>query len=251
MDDIWRDEIWSDEDTFVINGMKFCLIRQNFNDARTTKDSVALIKNRGMIDRYKSLIRENAVTNILEFGIFEGGSALLLAAIEERIKFVGIDIRPPSPAVLGLIRDHGLKDRIKLYYNTSQGDAARVQTIIQTEFPGQRLDMIIDDASHQYELSRASFEASFHYLKSGGLYLIEDWAWAHWEEPYQTQQWTDMPALTNLVFELVMLCGSRPDIISEMSVQKAIAIFRKGKQEVGNFRLSKLYRHRNRWTPAL
>ena len=59
MDDIWRDEIWSDEDTFVINGMKFCLIRQNFNDARTTRDSVALIKNRGMIDRYKSLIREN------------------------------------------------------------------------------------------------------------------------------------------------------------------------------------------------
>jgi cephalosporin hydroxylase len=245
------DEIWSDEDTFVINDMKFCLIRQNFNDHRTTKDSIALIKSRGMIDRYKSLIRENAVTNILEFGIFEGGSALLLAAIEERIKFVGIDIRPPSPAVLGLIRDHGLTDRIKLYYGTSQSDTARVQTIIRTEFPEKRIDMIIDDASHQYELSRASFEASFHFLKSEGLYLIEDWAWAHWEEPYQTQQWADMPALTNLIFELVMLCGSRPDIISEMSVQNAIAIFRKGKQEVGNFSLSRLYRHRNRWTPAL
>jgi len=60
-----------------------------------------------------------------------------------------------------------------------------------------------------------------------------------------------MPALTNLIFELVMLCGSRPDIVSEMSVQNAIAIFRKGRQEVGNFSLSRLYRHRNRWTPAL
>src|SRR5262245_21442420 len=154
-------EVWSDENNFVINNMKFNLIRQNFNDARTTKDTVAIIKNRGMIDRYKSLIRENGVTNILEFGIFEGGSALLLAAIEERIKFVGIDIRPASPAVLGLIRDHGLTDRVKLYYNTSQGDLARVQDIIRKEFPGQRIDMIIDDASHQYELSRASFEASF------------------------------------------------------------------------------------------
>lgn len=40
-------EVWSDENTFVINGMKFCLIRQNFNDARTTKDSIALIKTAG------------------------------------------------------------------------------------------------------------------------------------------------------------------------------------------------------------
>jgi hypothetical protein len=42
------------------------------------------------------------------------------------------------------------------------------------------LDLVIDDASHIYGPTKASFQALFPLLRPGGLYLIEDWAWAHW-----------------------------------------------------------------------
>lgn len=245
------DELWTDDDHFSIGGMNFFLVRRDYNSARTTKEHVAIIKNAMMINQYKRLIEQNSTKKILEFGIFEGGSALLLASLFEDIKIVGIDIRPASPAVRELIREHGLTDRVKLYYNTSQSDAARVREIIKKEFGDDGVDMIIDDASHQYELSRASFEASFPHLAKGGLYLLEDWAWAHWQEPYQTKLWVDAPALTNLVFELIMVIGGRSNLLSEIEVQKDMVIFRKGDRGSGEFRLSNNYLHRGKWAATL
>jgi len=60
------------------------LIREDFNIARTTKERVAIIKNRRMIDIYQDLIDKSGVKKILEFGIFEGGSALLLDGVTGR-----------------------------------------------------------------------------------------------------------------------------------------------------------------------
>ena len=43
------------------------------------------------------------------------------------------------------------------------------------------LDIIIDDASHLYKKSRASFDILFeNHLKSGGMYIIEDWGCGYW-----------------------------------------------------------------------
>ena len=38
---------------------------------------------------------------------------------------------------------------------------------------------MIDDASHLYEPSLASFETLFPLLRPGGTYIIEDWKWEH------------------------------------------------------------------------
>jgi len=38
----------------------------------------------------------------------------------------------------------------------------------------QGLDVVVDDASHLYRLTVASFDALFQHLRSGGLYFIED-----------------------------------------------------------------------------
>ena len=48
--------------------------------------------------------------------------------------------------------------------------------IVEQEFGGA-LDMVMDDASHIYEPTLASFQILFTLLPEGGLYIIEDWAW--------------------------------------------------------------------------
>ena len=36
---------------------------------------------------------------------------------------------------------------------------------------------MLDDASHELDYTRASFNTLFPRLRSGGLYIIEDWSW--------------------------------------------------------------------------
>jgi hypothetical protein len=89
------------------------------------------------------------------------------------------------------------------------------------------LDFVIDDASHTYEHTRRSFEILFPLLRPGGLYLIEDWAWAH-SPAYQGEKapFAGRPALTNLLFEQIALLGSS-SMIAEIVVRKPLYIVRK------------------------
>jgi hypothetical protein len=47
------------------------------------------------------------------------------------------------------------------------------------QFDGGPLDLVVDDCSHLYEPTRASFNELFPRLRPGGAYVIEDWVWAH------------------------------------------------------------------------
>lgn len=245
---------WETSERFIFGELPFRLVLKDFNAERTSATSIAIIKNRRMLAAYSNFVREHHVKTIVEFGIFEGGSPLLLSQIDPGIKVVGIDIRPPNPAVLDHIRANNLNDRVRLYYNTSQDDREAVERILRAEFGREpAVDLIIDDASHQYKLSSDTFRISFDALRQNtGWYFLEDWGWAHWSGPYQSTQWTDMPALTNLVVELMMLYQSRPDIIAEIGITRDIAMFRKGDKAVGpNFNYQKWYLDRGRFSASL
>jgi hypothetical protein len=77
-----------------------------------------------------------------------------------------------------------------------------------------------------YGPSRESFEVLFPYLRQGGHYVVEDWNWAHLPE-YQTFKWSDRPALTNLVFELIMLAGSASPDIERITITNISAVVTK------------------------
>jgi predicted methyltransferase len=63
---------------------------------------------------------------------------------------------------------------IKTYWGANQGNSTRLREIVHTEFQ-ESLDLVIDDASHMYALTKKSFETLFPLLRPGGLYIIEDW----------------------------------------------------------------------------
>ncbi len=99
----------------------------------------------------------------------------------------------------GVVRHHG---------NVPQADRESLRRIIDEDFDGT-LDGVVDDASHMYDHSLASFETRFPRLRPGGMYLIEDWSWAH-HPSFQgpDAQWADEPALSNLIMRLVILSAS-------------------------------------------
>ena len=85
----------------------------------------------------------------------------------------------------------------------------------------------MDDASHTYEETRASFEFLFPLLSPGGIYVVEDWSWAHHPD-YQSPDapFSERRALSNLLFEQIMLMGSTL-LISEIRIWRFLYIIHK------------------------
>ena len=108
---------------------------------------------------------------------------------------------------------------------------------------------MVDDGSHQYEPSKTSLNVFLPMLREGGLYVIEDWAWAHWPDEYHqakaaSGEYGDQAnPLTKLIFETAMLAASRPGIISEIELDSSRAFLTRGPEQIGdpNFDISQAY----------
>jgi predicted O-methyltransferase YrrM len=141
---------------------------------------LTLVKSPAMVERFRQLLDLEPGGRIVELGIAFGGSAALLSLLTRPSKLVAVDRAATAAEPLAaFIADHGLEETIKPYYDVDQGDRSRLADLVAAEFGDQPLDLVVDDASHLYGPTRASFECLFPRLRPGGLYLIEDWAWMH------------------------------------------------------------------------
>ena len=214
--------VWTDDNSFRTRRFQF-VTSLDKGEGRTENDTVVLLKDRNFVDViYRNLLLELRPKRILEIGFFQGGLPLFLADMVSPDKVVGVDYNAPSDELNGLIKRAGLTDLVKLHGEIPQNDIALIGQLLNGEFGDQSLDLIVDDASHEYENTKACFEAFFSYLRPGGKYIIEDWGWLHWPgEEWQTAKshFWNKPALTNLVFELVMTLGSQhPKVIARLEV---------------------------------
>lgn len=206
----------------------------NDRNAKTTSNQVVILKPAQMLNFYQEYFKQKGVKNVLEFGIWQGGSPLALTELLGLNNFIGIDIKGYMPVLDEIIKSNNLQDKIRLYYETSQSDSSKVQQIIIDNFSECALDLIIDDASHHYNHSLKSFEISFPYLRPGGFYVIEDWGWSHWPGfgDYSSEL-SDQKSMSNLVFQLTMACASSASIIKSVNIYPAMAIVEKSASATG------------------
>ena len=61
-------------------------------------------------------------------------------------------------------------------FGVDQGNRAQMLEIMDREFGDAPLDLVVDDASHLYEETKASLEVLLPRVRPGGLFIIEDWA---------------------------------------------------------------------------
>src|SRR5262249_22284269 len=72
----------------------------------------------------------------------------------------------------------------------------------------------------------------------GGLYVIEDWAWEHWDWFTPGPEWRNHDPLTRLAHELTEAAGTADGSIAGVSVRPSFIVVERGPRELsGRFRL--------------
>jgi predicted O-methyltransferase YrrM len=142
--------------------------------------------------------------NIVELGVFEGGSTALTALVSSPNRFLAVDLTPePSPALEAFLDEQGLRDRVRVEWGVDQSDIPCLERLLCEHIGEEPLDLVVDDASHVRDLTLASFDLLFPRLRPGGLFVIEDWSFdiryvAHMQRLLDT---TDNPRAMELVVE--------------------------------------------------
>jgi len=234
-----------DDVTFTLD----CRSRQVSSDS--TQQEFVLAKNRRIVDRYQKKLTGKKTERIFELGIFKGGSAVLFHKMLNPVKLIAIDLEDTRVAALDdYISSTKTENIIRPYYGVNQADAKTVTQIIKSELNNEPIDVVFDDASHFYAETKASFNTIFPFLRQGGYYIIEDWAWAHWPTDRWQKDggiWADKLALSNLIFELLMLCATHRELIESVDINNNNAIVKKGSANVGtDFDISSLYNNRGK-----
>lgn len=170
---------------------------------------------------------ENRASRRITSSSWKGGSLAFWAEALMPKRLVGIDLAPASPSAAFDRYAAARADHLRVRWGTDQSDRRRVREILDTDFDGP-IDLAIDDASHLYGPTRTSFETIFPHLRPGGLYILEDWAWAHWIE-FQppTSPFAGQIPLTRLVSELVAIAGTA-DIVRRLTVQQGFVAVERG-----------------------
>lgn len=163
-------------DSFVIDDVEF--VCKYMPDS--TAQRFFIVKPLALVDQYRELCKLFAGGAIFELGIAEGGSTALLALLAKPSRLIAVDLEPkPLEALAEFAAAHQLSDIVRPYYGVDQGDRARLTEIVDSELSDTPLDLVFDDASHQLDLTRSSFETLFPRLRPGGLFVIDDWRADH------------------------------------------------------------------------
>jgi len=149
-----------------------------FDDA--PEGFLQVMKGRELVERYIDLGRELRPQVVVELGIRRGGSTALLNELYGPDVLVAVELAArPAPALQRYIERRGLADVVRPHYGVDQADRPRLAQILDAEIGDRPLDLVIDDASHRYVETRASFELLFPRLRPGGKFVLEDWNGRH------------------------------------------------------------------------
>ncbi|GJM37626.1 MAG: hypothetical protein DHS20C19_09930 [Acidimicrobiales bacterium] len=160
-----------------INGHTFTL--DTHQGRRGSGEAITLKKPMWMLDRYRELATEFPAPNMVEVGLWDGGSTAFLAATFQPRALVGIELdERPLEALDRFLADSPLQPRVHAYTGVDQADTERLTQLVDTHVEGE-LDVVIDDASHLLEPTTATFDCLFPRLRAGGVFVIEDWSHDH------------------------------------------------------------------------
>lgn len=208
---------WISEHAFNVDGVAYSSMVQG--------EGMVILKPREAIEQYQAMIEKERPRRIVELGIFNGGSTALLAQIATPEKLVAIEIQPQCRALDAFLADHDVP--VSAYYGIDQANTDALDTIMAAEFGGP-VDLVIDDASHLEEQTRASFNRLFPHLRSGGLYVIEDWSWAHHGITAPDASLQGVTPLSAFMVELMLVAGRLPRMIASVEVGHHMTTVRRG-----------------------
>jgi methyltransferase family protein len=222
---------WIDDNTAVIGDTTFLATvdRATYLTAATDDDRFVILKHRPFLERMLDDFRTLHVDNMVEAGIFQGGSVVWWNLVLEPVNHLAFDLRDKD--VEALKRFAAATPSLTLAFGINQRDTAALSDAVQQRFGNQPLDLVIDDCSHFYEASRIMFEVLFPRLRPGGFYVIEDWQWAHSSalSADEDSYFAGRLGLSNLVVEALLIAADGPaQLVHEVTADAYRAIVVRG-----------------------
>jgi predicted O-methyltransferase YrrM len=220
---------WIEDHVLRVDGVD--LVARTTERFTSTPTRFCLVKPRDLVERYLALLADLRPRSIVELGIFQGGSVALSALVAQPEHLLAVELAPTRIAALDeLVASRSLSDRVHVHHGVDQGDAARLTALLEEAgIVAPELDLVVDDASHLVDPTRRSFEVLFPYLRPGGRYVIEDWAWAH--VGYESHLPDEQP-LSQVVFELVLALPSNPGLIADITIDHDWAVITRGDRPI-------------------
>jgi predicted O-methyltransferase YrrM len=185
------------------------------------EDCFLMFKTQGLLEKFDAFFaskRDLRPQNILEIGIWDGGSTAYWFEYFKPQKIIAIDHldREDSEYFRAYVESRGVSDRVKTYWGVDQKDSRRLHEIVGNEFQ-EPIDVVIDDGSHMPEETKSSFETLYPLLRPGGFYVIEDWNWELMPEARSPDHpWASADGLVGLVTDLLRLTGAH--VIPTMTI---------------------------------
>jgi hypothetical protein len=230
---------WDDRRVRV-DDIEFRIVPGGADISDTTVPELRLFKTRAMLRRYEEFWARRpgfAARNIVELGIWDGASAVFWFEHFDPDKLVAVDIstRGDTDYFRRYVETRA-DGRLSTYWGTDQSDSARLLDIVGRECAGP-LDVVIDDASHRYHATKASFEALFPLLRPGGVFIIEDWSWEYTANLRPRDRGL---GLARLVVPLVELAGTQQGVVADVTVSRWFVAVERGKADVETARALRL-----------
>lgn len=225
---------WLTGDRFQLGDTTFQAMPEDYFERggmQITEGDFFVFKSPAEIEEFAKLLSDLQPRRIFELGIHGGGSAVLFAELTRPEKLVTIDLET-LPDVRDRIHEHasvsGLGDSVRAFGGVDQGDQAELARLVDQEFGTAELDLVVDDCSHLYGPTKASFDALFPRLRAGGVYVIEDWRWGH--TPLGQEEitnWAPEVPLSRLIAEVVLASATLPGLAAQITVESGgVAITR-------------------------
>jgi hypothetical protein len=235
-------------DRMLLDNLVFRLEHYKREDWDLGENCFSFYKIKPLVDQYArfwATRRDFHPQRIFELGLWDGGSLVFWFEYFHPYKYVGIDISQSGDSAYfrQYVASKKLEAQVKTYWGIDQADILHLREIVTKEFNAQ-LDLVIDDASHLYGPTKTSFETLFPLLRPGGLYIIEDWAWAHWKESQGlTNSRSYQIPLTRLISEFTEATGTSTGLISSLSVYQGFIAVERGEEQLHDISDFHLQRH--------
>jgi len=222
-----EDIAWDGDRHFTLHGHRFEFVDHQGVIPAPPDDGFNVLKVRGMLDHYRRMLDGfGPVGTLVELGMFHGGSVALLNELLQPRRLMGIDLAPASPSAC---LDRYVKDRdgVSLHWGVDQADA---RAVLEAVGPGP-IDLVVDDASHFYDQTAASFDILFPRLRPGGIYFIEDWAWSFNPDYTEAAPWKRLRSMSDLLLDLAGMTRARPGVASCITILPAFVAIERGEAD--------------------
>ncbi len=218
--------VWVDEMSLQIGDITLQLM-PGLGCKPSSEESISLFKDPDFVRNYVECLQGHTIRNMVEVGVKHGGSAIFFWHLLELENLSCVELSPGAPNLTAYIEKQNLGGAIRTHFGVNQADRETLRDIVAEDFSGNAIDLVIDDASHIYTLSLATFETLFPLIRPGGLYILEDWR-ASLLAVQRRKGADSEPRLDSLVHEILEFSTINPAIVPSINCNKNFVVIERG-----------------------